>query len=433
MNTGHSPIGASSMHRWSVCPGSVPASQGVETIESEAAAEGTRAHALAATWLQGSGKMPPCDDDEMITNVKIYVDYVFSLMAVKDAKVWIEHGFDLSMVYPDLWGTNDAIVWQPDTRTLHVVDLKYGAGIFVSAENNSQLNYYALGALMTLGLPIETIVMTIVQPRCGMGDAIRSSTISAVDLMDFADDLVMYAQRTAEPNAPLKSGDHCRFCPAIVTCPEIARTKQEVAKLEFKDDPTVPYEPTALQKALDSIPVLQAWISAVESFGYKEAEAGRTPPGYKLVDKMARRQWREESEVSLFLGARSISADLIFEPKKLKSPAKMESAFPELKDLLAKFMKRESSGHALVTLDDKRPPVRLSAADDFLEITAVETPSVSVTLPPAKEKGKRGRKRVSAVPDIMSDFGMIPVSVDILDEPHVETAQTTDAIDIFAD
>ena len=49
--TAHSRIGASSMHRWSACPGSVVLSEGIESRSSDDAKLGTAAHALAEACL----------------------------------------------------------------------------------------------------------------------------------------------------------------------------------------------------------------------------------------------------------------------------------------------------------------------------------------------------------------------------------------------
>ena len=373
----HSPIGASSMYRWAECPGSVALSEGIVSESSAYAEEGTEAHELGATWLKGNGKTPECDDDEMLDNVRIYVDYVFGLLGSR-CKLFVEHGFDLSDVYPGAYGTNDAAVYDGVNKILHVIDLKYGAGIYVSARNNPQLRYYALGALLELqkeGHEVETVVMTIVQPRCTtIEGAARSETIDAIDLMEFAADLVMYAKRTAEPNAPLKAGDHCRFCPAIIKCPEVQNVKQLVAKSEFAK--TTPAEgsvpPDELAKALKAIPILEALVKRIDAYAYQEARAGRSVPGYKLVEKRANRKWINETEVSLFLGGLKVGDDDIFEPKKVRTPAQMEKKLPSHYSMLEKFVTKESSGLVLVPIEDKRPAFKPDAKKEFA--TALPAP-----------------------------------------------------------
>ena len=50
-----------------------------------------------------------------------------------------------------------------------------------------------------------------------------------------------------------------------------------------------------LQKALDLAPVLRTWANAVEEFAKDEAKAGRVVPGWKLVESLGNRKWRDES------------------------------------------------------------------------------------------------------------------------------------------
>ena len=376
----HSPIGASSMHRWAECPGSIKLSEGIPSITSPYAEEGTKAHDVAAQWLRGNGKAPECDDDEMVEHVKVYVDHVYSHLTA-DAILFVEHGFDLSEIYPGAYGTNDAAVYVPSQKLLYVDDLKYGAGKYVKAQNNPQLKYYALGAMLELqkhGHAIETIIMSIVQPRCLTSEgAVRSQTIDAMDLLEFAGDLVVYARRTAEPDAPLKAGDHCQFCPAMHICPEIHKVKQMVAKSEFAE--AVPAEGTVPQdtlvQALQAVPLLKALIERIDAYAYAEARAGRAPAGYKLVEKRPTRKWRNDETVALELGKLGLTSDDLFEPRKLKSPAQMEK-IPTLKnnkEVLEPMIVKESSGLVLVPNEDKRQAWKAEAKDEFTMIATDES------------------------------------------------------------
>jgi len=60
----HSPIGASSMHRWSVCPGSVRLSSNVPSVSSSYADEGTEAHAWLAKVIAGLVPLSSVPEDE---------------------------------------------------------------------------------------------------------------------------------------------------------------------------------------------------------------------------------------------------------------------------------------------------------------------------------------------------------------------------------
>lgn len=369
--TVHSKIGASSMYRWSACPGSVRLSEGLDSKSSVYAEEGTKAHELAAQVLlaetEAQARAIVFPSEEMLEAVHVYVDFVRGQYdPVRLDRMHVERSFDLSAVHPGCFGTADCIIWKPTQKRLIVVDYKHGAGIAVEVENNSQLMYYGLGALLETKYPAEKVELVIVQPRCEYaGGAIRRWEFDAIDLVDFAADLKDYALATEAPNAPLVPGDHCRFCPAASICPAISQRAQEIAKTEFSR--VITYDPQKLKLALDSRDFIKAWLKALDEFAYAEAEAGRCPPGYKLVDKRATRKWRSEGEVVETLEANGIEQDVMYEPRSLKSPAQLEKVVD--KKLLASLIVSESSGHTLVPESDKRPAIKLGAHQEFAAIS----------------------------------------------------------------
>lgn len=362
----HSTLGASSMYRWSACPGSVRLSAGMPNTSSAYAQEGTDAHEKAADLLKGV-PLPGCDP-EMREAIDVYVNAVKD-HCVPGATLLVEHRFDLSAVFPGCFGTCDAVVYNPHNRVLYVFDYKHGAGIPVEVKANPQLRYYALGALVTLpDFKPRKAVMVIVQPRCNHPDGpIREDEIDALDLLDFRADLVAYAKETERADAPLNPGDHCRFCPGAAVCPALHAKAQTVAKLEFS--PATAYDPAALRTALDSREVVKAWLKALDEFAYHEAEAGRCPPGYKLVAKRATRKHKNEADSVEYLQDAGFAPSQIYE-RSLKSPAQIEALFPEkgVPEGLAVLFESVSSGHTLVPNSDKRPAVKPNAADEFTAV-----------------------------------------------------------------
>jgi hypothetical protein len=235
--------------------------------------------------------------------------------------------------------------------------------------NNSQLKYYALGALLGLKYPATRVEFGIIQPRCFHADGpVRTKVMHAADLIDFAADLVDAVKATEDPNAPLNAGDWCKFCPAKGTCPELERRKNEAMKLEFA--PGLPYDPEKLAQALESVPIVKAWLSAIDSFAYSEAEAGRCPPRFKLVEKRATRKWNTDDKLVLLEALKPSGIGLVnFVEEKMKSPAQVEKILPkEHRGLLADLTVRESSGHTLVPADDKRDAIKTSAQTDFANL-----------------------------------------------------------------
>lgn len=364
--TTHSKIGASSMYRWSVCPGSVRECAKVPAYSSSYAEEGTEAHDLAARCLtENKQAWDLASDAEQCEAVQVYLEHCHSLMT-NESTCHIEHKFDLSVVYPGCFGTADFVCYQPATKTLHVVDYKHGAGLPVQATSNPQLMYYALGALLTLGYKVDRVCMTIVQPRCPHpAGPVRSYDIPAIDLLDFRADLIGYAKATEDANAPLHPGDHCRFCPAAAVCKALHAQAQAAAMVEFK--PALPYDPVALAAALDKRDAVKAWLKNIDEFAYREAEAGRTPPGYKLVAKRAVRSWRSEGDTQEFLADAGLTSAQMYEAPALKSPAQIEAVFGKknVPAALDGLILKESSGHTLVRASDPRPAALPSAASEF--------------------------------------------------------------------
>lgn len=363
----HSRIGASSMSRWSKCPGSVKLSVGIEGRSSPYAEEGTKAHELAEKILWHGFNNAHTNEypAEMVEAVRVYTEYVGERLSKITEPFWdIEHRFDLSKLYPGLFGTADCVIYDPDLKTLEVIDYKHGAGIAVEVESNPQLMYYGLGALMTLPLSVKTIKLTVAQPRCSHPSGpIRSWVLPAIEFLNFAADLVEFAKATEDPNAPLVPGEHCRFCPAVGICPATKKKAQELAKLDFA--PNEVYDSTQLSKALEWLPTVEGWAKGVREFAYNEMMAGKVIPGWKLVDKRATRRWRNEKEVKDAFDPNGEDS-YIYEEPKLKSPAQLEKIID--KKELAPFIVSESSGLSLVPDTDKRAPAKRDAKADFIKL-----------------------------------------------------------------
>lgn len=303
----HSKLGASSAYRWMNCSGSVNLIIPGISKDSEYAALGTEAHRIAAMILE-TNVYPEIIDTDMKYAVNTYVDYIHSL----GGKLYIEQQLQLT---DQMWGTCDAII-EKDTH-LDVVDYKHGAGIVVDVEDNPQLLYYALCASMFFP-KAETFTLTIVQPRAYHEDGpIRSWDVTRQHLERFSHDLMIAAVRTEDPKAPLVTGDHCRFCAALAYCPKVHEEAQALAVQEFSP---VALSGTALAKALDMAQKLEPWIKALEKHAMDAALRGIHIPGYALVDKRYSRVWNDFTEEELV----KRFGDEAYEPKSLKSPAKLE-------------------------------------------------------------------------------------------------------------
>ncbi len=368
----HSKYSPSAFERWSECPGSLQLIEAHPEIlpkSSKYADEGTRLHSLAEEYLRKNLPAKSLGDWEAVGD---YVLHVRKLANAPGARSLLEQRLSLEQIVPEMFGTADAIVYSEADGILHVVDYKGGAGVPVDVVGNTQLKIYALGALLTFpDFKAKIIQATIVQPRCFHPDgSVRSEVYSALELVDFWEDVRIAAERTKQPGAALKSGGHCRWCPVKEVCPTLQKAAHEVAAGVFSAiEPVADKSPgldiAHLPTALSLIPQMEAWIESVREKAYREAMAGRAPEGYKLVEKRAHRKWEDESKVPAILEkSYGISPLEAFE-KKLKSPAAIEKllAAPE-KRSLAKLVKVESTGSTLVPVSDPRPEVLVATASE---------------------------------------------------------------------
>ena len=146
---------------------------------SSFADEGTDAHELAALCLEigtdaaaykgrimGKGHEV---NTEMVLAVQDYIDYVRGVVAATNGTLLVEQRLPISGITgeADAYGTSDVVILAGDE--LIIVDLKYGRGVAVSADNNPQLQIYALAALDQFSLAHDFISVRVVihQPRIG--------------------------------------------------------------------------------------------------------------------------------------------------------------------------------------------------------------------------------------------------------------------------
>ena len=182
----HSPIGASQCERFWNCPGSVKLIQTLpdkgKGTTSIHAATGTAKHSFSETALKNRklGGMSAVEikpglscivdghrieiTEEFIDHVRFYVDFVLEELKESGpyAQLFLEHEFRLTDIDEDAWGSADAVILQ-EFGKLKVIDAKFGYRK-VWAQENKQLQYYALGAAQ-LG-DFNEVELIIVQPAC---------------------------------------------------------------------------------------------------------------------------------------------------------------------------------------------------------------------------------------------------------------------------
>ena len=138
---------------------------------------------------------------------------------------------DFSRYVPEGFGTADIVI--ASDGTLRVVDYKFGERVRVS-EDSPQLKLYALGALILFDgiYDIETVAMTVYQPRC---NNIRTCTLSKEELYEWAEKTVKpAAERAYAGEGEYLSGSWCMFCKAKKDCEAYTEQKIKLARHDFQ-------------------------------------------------------------------------------------------------------------------------------------------------------------------------------------------------------
>lgn len=376
----HARLSPSAAKRWINCPGSVVLSEQCPPPESSAyAEEGTRAHAVAEAKLKFAigeitkrqlssiiKKQEP--DGEMAEATDYYRDMVMEIVsgAGEDAELMVEQRIDLDVWAPESFGTADAVVI--GGGTLEVIDLKYGAGIAISAKDNPQLRLYGLGAAdLFEGLyPFDTVRMTIIQPR---QDRVSTEELSLADLRSWGREVARPAAEMAMEGVPeFACGDWCRWCPAEVQCRTKMDHEIEGYREDFKDPDILSDE--ELGKYYAKLTELQRYCAKVGDFMKVQALKGRKFSGWKLVEGRSTRRITDELKVVAALKAAGYDETLLYE-RKLYGITALEkiTGKKEFTKILGGLIEKPPGAPTLVPESDKRKELNTAekAAEDFKE------------------------------------------------------------------
>jgi hypothetical protein len=372
----HAVLSASSSHRWTKCTPAARLELEFDDTESSAAAEGTAAHALAEHKLRRALKMrskkpiSPFDCDEMDEYTDAYVDFVLEQLELakqscSDPLVLIEQHLDFSKYVPDGFGTGDCILISD--KALHIIDLKYGMGILVNAERNSQMMLYSLGALEIYDslYDIDEVSMTVFQPR---RDNVSTWTIPVDDLRDWAEnELRIKAELAFKGEGEYCPGDWCTFCRAAVKCRARAEEKLKLAQSEFRLPPLL--SDAEIEEVLGKLSDITKWANDLLAYATDAAvNHGKEWSGYKVVAGRSVRKFKDEdavAEVAKVNGYKDIyrqSLITLTEFEKLMGKAKFN-------EVLGDLVYKPPGKPTLVPVSDKRPAINvLNATNDFNEI-----------------------------------------------------------------
>lgn len=371
----HSIYSASGAHRWMNCPPSAQLEQQFPNETSSYAEEGTAAHDLAEHKLKKALKMrskkptSPYHSDEMDEMTDLYVEYCLELIErskenCSDLQILIEQKLDFSDYVPEGFGTGDLVV--VGNGTLHVVDLKYGRGVIVSAEKNPQMMLYALGALSLFDMlyDIEKVSMAIVQPRV---DNFSTWEITVEELLKWAEEeLKPKALLASTGGGEFCAGDHCRFCRAKNQCRARAVKNLELLKYEFQDPALLTDEEIA--EIIGLADELAKWAGDIYTYATALAiNEGREWDGFKLVEERTRRIYSDETAVAET--AKEAGYTDIFK-QSLITITEMEKLMGKKKfnELLGNLVEKPKGKLTLVPETDKRQAVDPIHAEFQVEV-----------------------------------------------------------------
>lgn len=372
----HAVLSASSSHRWLNCNPSARLELEFEDRETEAAAEGTAAHALCEHKLRKALKMrsrkptSQYDSDEMDEHTDGYVSFVLETLeeakkVCADPIILIEQRLDFSRFVPDGFGTGDCVIIADNT--LHIIDFKYGQGVLVEAEENPQMMLYALGALEMYDAlyDIENISMTIYQPR---RENISTWTIPVSELHAWTKNtLIPKADKAYKGEGEYCTGSWCTFCKAAVKCRARAEEKLALAKYEFKAPPLLSDD--EIEEILGKLDDLTKWANEITAYAQDAAlNHGKEWRGFKVVEGRSNRKYTDEDAVAE--AAKAAGYTDIYR-QSLITITEMEKLMGKkgFAEILGGLVFKPPGKPTLVPASDKRQAITTNAKNEFNEIS----------------------------------------------------------------
>ena len=369
----HAKLSASGASRWATCPGSVQMEDGIPDKESIYAQEGTLAHEMSELKLKhyldpkGFGKRKlnaaikklkenELYQAEMESYTDTYVDFIKekALSFPSNPYIEIEKRVDFSRWVDGGFGTCDCVLIHGST--LSIIDLKYGKGVPVSAEQNEQLILYALGAYDAFNLiyNLDKIELNIVQPRI---NNFSTWEISLTELLLWGDYFKVQAEKALGGNGELvPSAKACKFCKARDIC--TARAENNLSlESEIKLKPNeIPKD--KLYEYISRGEDIAKWVADLKAYALDMCLKGEDVKGLKAVAGRTSRSWTNQDEAINKLIEGGIDEAIIYDKVPL-TLAKLEKALgkQQFTALVGDMVVTSEGKPTLVFENDKRPAI----------------------------------------------------------------------------
>lgn len=348
--TGHAMLSPSSSHRWLVCTPSAVLESYEPSSSSIYALEGTEAHALAELKLSYMlEKISVEKYDTLFEQFRLssqYYNETFNEFVNKycnevmtivkedykneEVQVYLEEQVEFNDIVPNGGGTSDVVI--VGKNFVHIIDLKFGKGVPVSAIGNPQLRLYALGAIKKhlRECTCEEVRMTIVQPRL---DDETTDFMSISALNNWALHYVKpQAEKAIKGEGELVPGEHCKFCKCRGKCKKLADQQLAAAQAEFDNavienkmlEPNTMSE-DVLSRILQIGPKFIDWFKEVEKEAYKRAVYDdKHIPNFKVVEGRSIRQIIDPDAIEDKLKTAGFREDEYLKPKELLNLTALE-------------------------------------------------------------------------------------------------------------
>lgn len=347
----HAPFSPSSLPRVMRCLGSYLLTKDMPETTSEYAERGTHLHAVGEQILRGQDTVIDVAADDLQV-LRLYTDYVKSLGGTQFYEVKLHHS-DL------LFGTADCVAICGSV--LNVIDLKCGQGVKVDAQDNEQLQAYAMMAydLYSDLFDIDTITVHIVQPWLEHIDVWTLPN----GIEEFRTRLMDSIEKAQTPAAPLVPGvKQCQFCKAKAVCPARAQEAMELLKLDF-----APPALLGLEQIAEMLPRLERmtkWAKDLQEYALGQALGGAAIKGHKLVAGRSVRKYGDEQAVASALVKQGFQESDIYK-KSLIGIGDMEKLLGKkpFEQILGELVVKSTPAPALVPDTDKRPAITTAQTD----------------------------------------------------------------------